>query len=116
MLSYQNLILNVPISDNLIEYVSKFVNNTRPANEFSPDCTKKYISWGAGPRASLYLILAAKAKAVLSNRPTPELDDIISVIKPVLRHRIIPNFNAEAEGIKSDDLLDQLILFWSGHQ
>tara|TARA_B100000029_G_C17593360_1_gene963250 strand:- start:1479 stop:2453 length:975 start_codon:yes stop_codon:yes gene_type:complete len=109
LLEYQKLIYNIPVSDNLVEYVAKFVNNTRPTNDSSPEETKKYISWGAGPRASLYLILAAKAKAVLSNRPTPELNDIISVIKPVLRHRIIPNFNAEAEGINSDDLLDMLI-------
>ena len=108
-INYQNLIFNIPVSDNLVEYVAKFVNNTRPISDSSPVCTKKYISWGAGPRASIYLILAAKAKAVLSNRPTPELEDVISVIKPVLRHRIIPNFNAEAEGIKSDDLLEQLI-------
>ena len=71
--------------------------------------TKKYINWGAGPRASTFLILAAKAKSILANKPTPDIDDIISVIKPVLRHRIIPNFNAEAEGIKKDDILDELL-------
>ena len=109
LLEYQKLIYNIPVSDYLIDYVAKFVNNTRPSNASSPKETKRYISWGAGPRASLYLILAAKARAVLSNRPTPELDDINSIIKPVLRHRIIPNFNAEAEDINSDDLIDKLI-------
>ena len=109
LLEYQKLVLNIPVSDNLIEYAVKLVHNTRPNHESSPDITKKYINWGAGPRASTYLILAAKAKAVLSNKPTPDIDDIISVVKPVLRHRIIPNFNAEAEGIKRDDILDELL-------
>ena len=109
LLDYQNLVLNIPVSENLIEYAVKFVHNTRPTHSSSPDITKKYINWGAGPRASTFLILAAKAKAILSNKPTPDIDDIISVIKPVLRHRIIPNFNAEAEGIKKDDILDELL-------
>tara|TARA_B100000029_G_scaffold473793_1_gene515500 strand:- start:1522 stop:2499 length:978 start_codon:yes stop_codon:yes gene_type:complete len=109
LLNYQNLVLNIPVSENLIEYAVKFVHNTRPTHSASPDITKKYINWGAGPRASTFLILAAKAKAALLNKPTPDIDDIISVIKPVLRHRIIPNFNAEAEGIKKDDILDELL-------
>ena len=109
LLNYQKLVLNIPVSDNLIEYAVKFVHNTRPTHSSSPDITKKYINWGAGPRASTFLILAAKAKAILSNKPTPDMDDFISVIKPVLRHRIIPNFNAEAEGVKKDDILDELL-------
>ena len=109
LLNYQNLILNTPVADNLIENAVKFVHNTRPTHSSSPDITKKYINWGAGPRASTFLILAAKAKAILSNKPTPDMDDFISVIKPVLRHRIIPNFNAEAEGVKKDDILDELL-------
>jgi len=109
LLEYQKLVLNIPVSDNLIDFAVKFVHNTRPANEDPPSITKKYINWGAGPRASSYLVMAAKAKAVLLNKPTPDLDDMISVIKPVLRHRIIPNFNAEAEGIKSDNILDDLL-------
>ena len=109
LLEYQKLVLNIPVSDNLIDFAVKFVHNTMPANEDAPSITKKYINWGSGPRASSYLVLAAKAKAVLLNKPTPDLDDMISVIKPVLRHRIIPNFNAEAEGIKSDNILDNLL-------
>ena len=107
-MSYQNLIINVPVAENVIDFAVSLVHNTRPT-ESSPDITKKYINWGAGPRASTFLILAAKAKAILSNKPTPDIDDIISVIKPVLRHRIIPNFNAEAEGIKKDNILDELL-------
>ena len=109
LLAYQKLVLNVPVADNLIDYAVKFVHNTRPDNADAPEITKKYINWGAGPRASSFLILAAKAKAVLSNRPTPEIEDLVSVIKPVLRHRIIPNFNAEAEGLKSDSIIDELL-------
>ena len=109
LLEYQKLVLNIPVSDNLIDFAVKFVHNTRPVNENAPSITKKYINWGAGPRASSYLVMAAKAKAVLLNKPTPDLDDMISVIKPVLRHRIIPNFNAEAEGIKSGNILDDLL-------
>tara|TARA_B110000116_G_scaffold192340_1_gene167290 strand:+ start:2705 stop:3682 length:978 start_codon:yes stop_codon:yes gene_type:complete len=109
LLEYQKLVLNAPVSDNLINYAVKFVHNTRPNYNNAPEITKKYINWGAGPRASSFLILAAKAKALLSNRPTPEIDDLISVIKPVLRHRIIPNFNAEAEGMKSDSIIEELL-------
>ena len=109
LLDYQRLVLNVPISDNLIDFAVKFVHNTRPLNKDATSISKKYINWGAGPRASSYLVMAAKAKAILLNKPTPDMSDMISVIKPVLRHRIIPNFNAEAEGIKSDDILDDLL-------
>ena len=73
------------------------------------DITNKYVEWGAGPRASSYLILAAKAKAVLSGKATPDIEDINSILKSVLRHRIILNFNAEADGIKVDNFLDELI-------
>jgi len=108
LLDYQNLINNVPVSDNVINFAVNFVHNTRPENS-DQGITKKYISWGAGPRASSFLVLAAKAKAVLHGKATPEIDDIKSVIKSVLRHRIILNFNAEAEGITTDDVLDELM-------
>ena len=108
LLDYQNLINNVPVSDNVINFAVNFVHNTRPENS-DQDITKKYISWGAGPRASSFLVLAAKAKAILHGQATPEIDDIKSVIKSVLRHRIILNFNAEAEGITTDDVLDELL-------
>ena len=102
------MINNVPVSDNVINFAVNFTHNTRPENS-DQDITKKYISWGAGPRASSFLVLAAKAKAVLHGQATPEIDDIKSVIKSVLRHRIILNFNAEAEGITTDDVLDELM-------
>ncbi|MBI72458.1 MAG: AAA family ATPase [Candidatus Marinimicrobia bacterium] len=108
LIEYQNLVLNIPVSDNLIEFAVNFVQSTRP-NKTSEKITKKYINWGAGPRASSYLIMAAKAKSILSGKPTPDMDDMFSILKPVLRHRIIPNFNAEAEGITSDNVLDNLL-------
>ena len=108
LIEYQNLVLNTPVSDHLIEFAVNFVQNTRP-NKTSERITKKYINWGAGPRASSYLIMAAKAKSILLGKPTPDMDDMFSILKPVLRHRIIPNFNAEAEGIRSDDILDNLL-------
>jgi len=104
---YQNLVRNVPVSDNVIEYAVNFVHNTRPS-ESSHELTNKYIDWGAGPRASSFLILAAKAQAILSGKATPDIEDVKKVSAPVLRHRIILNFNAEAEGVKIDDVLAEL--------
>ena len=106
---FQDLILNVPVSDNVIKYAVDLVHKTRPNFKDAPDLTKKYIEWGAGPRASSYLILAAKAYAVLNGAPTPEIEHIKKIVKPILRHRVILNFNAEAEGIKIDNILDDLL-------
>ena len=108
LLDFQKLVINIPVSDNLIDYAVQFVHNTRPGDK-APEITNKYIEWGAGPRASSFLILAAKAKAILSGKATPDVSDINSIVKSVLRHRIIINFNAEAEGIKVDNVLDQLM-------
>lgn len=109
LLDYQKLIRRVPVADNVIEYAVKFVNSTRPANENSDSFVKEMVSWGAGPRASQYLILSAKTKAVMDGRFTPNIDDVKSSLIPVLRHRIIPNFNAEAEGVSSVDIIKKLL-------
>jgi len=106
---YQDLVISVPIADNVIDFAVNFVHKTRPNHKNASKFTKKYLEWGAGPRASSYLILAAKAHALINNKPTPDIDDVISVIKPILRHRIIPNFNAEAEGMKKDHILEELL-------
>ena len=108
LIDFQKLVMDIPIADNVIEYAVNLSHKTRPTNE-CPEITKKYIEWGAGPRSSSFLILAAKAGAILKGEPTPNIDDIKKIAKPVLRHRIILNFNAEAEGIKTDDILEQLI-------
>jgi len=108
LIKFQNLVINMPVADNVIEYAVKFVRMTR-LNENSSSVTKKWLNWGAGPRASTILISAAKANALINGRFTPEVNDVKLMIKPVLRHRIIPNFNAEAEGLSRDDILDEIL-------
>ena len=105
----QDLIRRVPSSDNVVEYAVKLSASTRPQSELAPDFIKKTVDWGAGPRASQYLVLGAKAKAVLDGRPSPNISDVKSLAAPILRHRVLPNFNAEADGLKVENIIDQLI-------
>ena len=109
LFAYQNLVRNVPVADNVIEYAVDFVNSTRSTNNGQAGPAKAWLEWGAGPRASMYLILAAKAKALLDGRTTPDISDVQQMLNPVLRHRIIPNFNAEADGITRDNILEKLL-------
>lgn len=109
LIQFQDLVRRVPVSDNVIEYATNAVYNTRPANASSPKFIKDWVRWGAGPRASQYLILGAKTRSVLMGRFTPNIDDVNAVMIPVLRHRIITNFSAEAEGIKPEDIINKLI-------
>jgi len=109
IISFQNLVRKVPVADNVIEFAVKVSNLTRPMNGTSPKYIKDWVTWGAGPRASQYLVLAAKTKAVIDGRFTPNIDDIKSAMLPVLRHRIITNFSAEAEGISSVDVIKKLL-------
>lgn len=109
ILAFQQLIRRVPVAGDVIQFAVDLVTSSRPGLEKSPEFVKKWIEWGAGPRASQYLILGAKTIAVLDGRPTPDKDDVIKITKPVLRHRIIPNFNAEAEGIDTDYIAEKLI-------
>ena len=106
---FQSLIRKVPINDNVLEYAVKLVNKTRPGSEFAPEITKKYLHWGAGPRASQYLVIGAKANAVLSGKYTPDIEDVKAVAKIILRHRIIKNYKAEADGISVDQIIDVLL-------
>ena len=105
----QDLVKRVPSSDNVVEYAVKLSASTRPQSELAPDFIKKTVDWGAGPRASQYLVLGAKAKAVLDGRPSPNISDVKSLAAPILRHRVLPNFNAEADGLKVENIIDQLI-------
>ncbi|MCA8913424.1 MAG: MoxR family ATPase, partial [Planctomycetes bacterium] len=105
----QELVRKVPISEHVIKYAMQFARLTRLNNPQTPDEIKRLLAWGAGPRASQYLILGAKARAVLNGRYYVSGDDIRAVVHPVLRHRIIPNFSAEAEGITSDVIIDKLV-------
>ena len=107
--SFQDLTLSVPIAENVVTYAVKLASSTRPNEETSDSYVKQWVEWGAGPRASQYLALGAKAKALLDGRPTPSIEDIQSIAPDILRHRVLPNFNAEAEGIKVDDIVNHLI-------
>jgi len=107
--SFQDLTLRVPIAENVVTYAVKLASSTRPNEETSDSYVKQWVEWGAGPRASQYLALGAKAKALLDGRPTPSIEDIQSIAPDILRHRVLPNFNAEAEGIKVDDIVNHLI-------
>ena len=107
--TYQDLVRRVPVADNVVEYAVKLVGATRPNSSTAPDFIQQSVDWGAGPRASQYLVLGAKAKAILDGRPSPNINDIQSLAFPILRHRVLPNFNAEAEGLKVEDILTRLL-------
>jgi MoxR-like ATPase len=108
ILELQEIVRKVPVADHVIRYALKFTRLTRKEKGDVPDFIRNYVSWGAGPRATQFLVLAAKARAVLHGRYYASCEDIRAVSGPVLRHRIITNFNAEAEGIKPDDLITRL--------
>ncbi|MEX1095051.1 MAG: AAA family ATPase [Planctomycetales bacterium] len=107
--SLQATVRRVPVADHVIRYAMQYARLTRREKGEVPEFVRDFVSWGAGPRASQYLILGAKARAMLHGRSSAEIDDVRAVAHPVLRHRIITNFNAEAEGITADKLIDRLI-------
>ena len=109
LVSFQELIRKVPVSDNVVEHAVNLVSATRPGFKEAPEFIKQSIEWGAGPRASQYLILGAKAKAALDGNPTPNIDDVNALVIPILRHRVLPSFNAEAEGLKIENILEKLV-------
>ena len=109
VLAYQHLVRKVPVADNVVEYAVKLVHKTRNESELAPATTKEYIEWGAGPRASQNLIIAAKCNALLNGKYSPDIEDVRAVSKPILRHRIVRNFKAEAEGITIDKLIEDLL-------
>lgn len=109
ILKLQELVRRVPVSDSLLKFAVRLVSMSRPRNKDAPGFVDEWVSWGASPRATQYLILAAKTNAVLDGRYTPGIEDIKKVVFPVLRHRIITNFNAEAEGITTDRIIGLLL-------
>ena len=109
IIAFQDLIRRVPVADNVIEFAVSLVDRTRPTGATAPGFVKNWIRWGAGPRASQYLILGAKTRAVLSGRHTPDIDDVKALAAPVLRHRIVTSFNAEAEGISAIQIIERLV-------
>ena len=96
---FQQLVRNIPVADNVLEYAVKLVAKTRPNGEFAAPQVKRLLNWGAGPRASQFLILGAKCHAVISGKYSPDIEDVQAIAKPILRHRIIRSYHAEAEGL-----------------
>jgi len=107
IMEYQDLIRRVPVAENVVEFAINMVKQTRPGYGDN-EAAKELISWGAGPRASQYLVLAAKTRAALEGRFTPNIDDVKKSLLPVLRHRVIPSFNAEADGIDSVQIIKMI--------
>ncbi|MAZ27221.1 MAG: AAA family ATPase [Cytophagaceae bacterium] len=105
---YQQLIRRVPVADNVIEYAVKLVGKTRPASSGAPQLVKDYLDWGAGPRASQNLILAAKTHAALKGKYSPDIEDVQAVSEGILRHRLIKNYKAEAEGLTIEKIIQEL--------
>ncbi|MEL6667318.1 MAG: AAA family ATPase [Bacteroidota bacterium] len=109
ILYFQKLIRKIPVSDNLLEYAVNLVSQTRPNTERATADVNNYISWGAGPRASQYLILGAKTHAAINGKYSPDIEDIQAVAKYVLRHRIVRNYKAEAEGVTEEHVIEALL-------
>ena len=109
MVLFQEIVRMAPVSDMVIAYTIKLARATRPDDQLSTPMVKKYLKWGAGPRAGQFMTLGAKAKSLIDGRVTPGFEDVKMVSKLVLRHRIIPNFNAEADGISVEGILDDLV-------
>ena len=107
--TYQDFVQQIPVADNVIEYAVQLVTRTRPESDAAPDFIDNYLSYGAGPRASQYLVLGAKTLSALEGRMTPVEADIRRMAVPVLRHRIVPSFNAEADDVSSVDLIGRLL-------
>ena len=109
ILSIQHLIRKVPVTDNVIEYAVSLVGKTRPNSAKATDLVKKYVDWGAGPRASQNLILGAKAIAAVKGKYSPDIEDVKTVAIPILSHRIVKNYKAEAENISVADIIESLL-------
>jgi MoxR-like ATPase len=105
----QELVRRVPVADTVIDFAVRLASATRPGTAHAPGFVKDWVNWGAGPRASQYLILGAKTRAVLEGRYTPTVDDVRAVAQPVLRHRIVTSFAAEAENVRADTAIDRLL-------
>lgn len=109
IIKLQDLVRRVPVSDHVVDFAVRLVSKTRPNHNSAPKFIRDWISWGAGPRASQYLILGAKTRSILSGRATPEIEDVRAVAKPVLRHRLVTNFNAEADGVNTVQIVERLL-------
>ena len=109
ILAFQELIRKMPVADNVLEYAVKLAVKTRKESEIAPENTKLYLSWGAGPRASQYLVLGAKTHAALNGKYSPDIEDVQAVAHPILRHRVMRNYKAEADGVSLKQIIDSLL-------
>jgi len=109
IIKYQDLIRRIPVADNVLEYVVNLVTKTRPNNGKDENNMTQYIEWGAGPRASQFMLLAAKCHAAINGKYSPDIEDVKAVAKPILRHRLVKNYKAEAEGISVDNIIENLM-------
>ena len=109
IIKYQDLIRRIPVADNVLEYVVNLVTKTRPNNGQDENNMTQYIEWGAGPRASQFMLLAAKCNAAINGKYSPDIEDVKAVAKPILRHRLVKNYKAEAEGISVDNIIENLM-------
>jgi MoxR-like ATPase len=111
IIAYQKLIRKIPVPDNVTEYAVRLATSTRPAKvkDGNDNMVARYISWGAGPRASQYLIIGAKCHAVINGKYSPDIENVQAVAMPILRHRIIRNYKAEADGVSVEDIIDNLL-------
>ena len=109
IIDFQNVIRKIPVADNVIEYAVTLVSKTRPDNALATDFVKTYIDWGAGPRASQNLILAAKANAAFNGKYSPDIEDVKAVAKPILMHRLLKNYKAEADGMSIEKIIESIL-------
>ncbi|MBX2904424.1 MAG: MoxR family ATPase [Taibaiella sp.] len=109
ILAFQELVRRVPVPDNVLEYAVGLVQKTRPGTKSAADAATKYLAYGAGPRASQYLVLGAKCHALIHGKYSPDIEDVRAMAMPVLRHRILRNYKAEAEGVTQESLIRQLL-------
>jgi MoxR-like ATPase len=106
---FQNLIRKLPVADNVLEYAVKLAVKTRLNSPHTPEVTKKYLAWGAGPRASQYLVIGAKCHAAINGKYSPDIEDVKAVAEPILRHRIVRNYKAEAEAVSVEQIIKELM-------
>ena len=109
IISYQKLIRSIPINDSVLEYAVSLVTKTRPNSNSSHTIVNEFIEWGAGPRASQYIILASKCQCLINGKFTPDIEDVKAVAKPILRHRIVKNYKAESKGMTVDDIIEAIL-------
>ena len=109
IMKYQEVITKLPVTDNVLQYAVSLVAKTRPNSDKAADVVKQYIEWGAGPRASQFMLMAAKCHAAINGKYAPDIEDVKVVAKPILRHRLVKNYKAEAEGMSIDQIIDSIL-------